>query len=64
MVHTERYYKLKRLQNLCESLSHTVKEMAFNEDLPVFDTELEHELKTSYCGIMNAITELRNNLGL
>jgi hypothetical protein len=64
MVHTERYYKLKRLQNLCEDLSHTIKEMAFNEDLPVFDTELEHSLKISYYEIMNSISELRNNLGL
>jgi len=64
MVHTERYYKLKRLQNLYEDLSHIVGQMAFNEDLPVFDSELESSLKNSYWEIMNSISEVKNNLGL
>lgn len=64
MVHTERYYKLKRLQNLCEDLSHIVEQMAFNEDLPVFDSELESSLKNSYWETMNSISETRNNLKL
>lgn len=64
MVHTERYYKLKRLQNLCENLSHIVGQMAFNEDLPVFDSELESSLKISYWETMNSLSEIKSDLGL
>lgn len=64
MVHTERYYKLKRLQNLCEDLSHIVEQMAFNEDLPVFDSELESSLKISYWETMNSLSETKSSLGL
>ena len=64
MVHTERYYKLKRLQNLCENLSHIVGQMAFNEDLPVFDSELESSLKTSYWETMNSLSEIKSDLGI
>lgn len=64
MVHTQRYYKLKRLQNLYEDLSRIVEQMAFNEDLPEFDSEFENLLKNSYWQIINSISEMRNNLGL
>ena len=64
MVHTERYYKLKRLATLFEDAAKIVNKMAFNEDLPVFDTELESTLKNSYWNIMNSLSETKSNLGL
>ena len=64
MAHTDRYYKLKRLQDLCESLSHIVEQMAFNEDLIEFDTTLDNSLKNYYWSITQSISEVRSSLNL
>lgn len=64
MVHTERYTKLKKLAILTENLSKTIDKMAFNEDLPVFDSELESCLKASYYDLSNNISQLKSELGL
>ena len=36
--------------------------MAFNEDLPVFDTELDKSLRLSYDDFRNHISKLNNKL--
>ena len=36
--------------------------MAFNEDLPIFDVELEKSLRLAYDNLRNNISELNNNL--
>ena len=36
--------------------------MAFNEDLPIFDVELEKSLRLAYDNFRNNISELNNNL--
>ena len=64
MAHTERYYKLKKLERLLNALTHIVHGMAFNEDLFDFDTELENDLENSYCDLMNRISKLQNDLKL
>ena len=64
MVHTQRYVQLKKLAILFENVSKVVDRMAFNEDLPVFDTELEDSLKYSYHDLMNNISQLKKELGL
>lgn len=36
--------------------------MAFNEDLPIFDVELEKSLRLAYDDFRNHISKLNNNL--
>ena len=36
--------------------------MAFNEDLPIFDVELEKSLRLAYDNFRNNISELNNKL--
>lgn len=59
---TERYYKLKKLSRLLEEENRIVERMAFNEDLPIFDVELERGLKSSYYNLIQQISELKNEL--
>lgn len=62
MVHTSRYYELKKLSTMLGEASKIVEKMAFNEDLPIFDSELEKSLRISYNGFRNHISELNHNL--
>lgn len=62
MIHTDRYSKLKKLSILLGDISKIVDKMAFNEDLPVFDSELETSLKSSYHDLSNRISELNSKL--
>lgn len=62
MVHTDRYIELKKLSILLEDASKVVDKMAFNEDLPVFDSELETSLRSSYHDLMNHISKLKSKL--
>lgn len=62
MSHTSRYYKLKSLANLLQEESKIIERMAFNEDLPIFDSELERSLKSSYYNLIQQISELKNEL--
>lgn len=62
MVHTDRFRELKKLSILLENASKIVDRMAFNEDLPVFDTELEKSLRSSYDDLRNNISKLNNKL--
>ena len=59
---TNRYYKLKSLTNLLQEETKVVERMAFNEDLPIFDVELEKSLKASYHALNQRISELKNEL--
>ena len=62
MVHTSRYYELKKLSTILREASKIVEKMAFNEDLPIFDSELENSLRISYNSFRNNISELNHNL--
>ena len=62
MVHTDRFRELKKLSILLENASKIVDRMAFNEDLPVFDTELDKSLRLSYDDFRNHISKLNNKL--
>lgn len=62
MSHTNRYYELKKLSVLLREASGIVERMAFNEDLPIFDVELEKSLKSSYHTLNQRISELKNEL--
>ena len=62
MSHTSRYYELKKLSTILGEASKIVEKMAFNEDLPIFDSELEKSLRISYDGFRNHISELNNKL--
>lgn len=62
MAHTSRYYELKKLSAILGEASKIVEKMAFNEDLPIFDSELEKSLRISYNDFRNHISELNNNL--
>lgn len=62
MAHTNRFYELKELSSLLEEVSKIVERMAFNEDLPIFDSELEKSLRISYNDFRNHISELDNKL--
>ena len=64
MSHTSRYYKLKSLANLLQEENKIIERMTFNEDLPIFDAELEKSLKTSYHTLNQRISELKNELSL
>ena len=62
MSHTSRYYELKKLSTFLGEASKIVERMAFNEDLPIFDSELEKSLRISYNDFRNHISDLNNNL--
>lgn len=62
MAHTSKYYELKKLSSILEEASKIVNKMAFNEDLPIFDSELEKSLRISYDGFRNHISELNSKL--
>lgn len=62
MAHTSRYYELKKLSTILGEASKIVEKMAFNEDLPIFDSELEKSLRISYDGFRNHISELNSRL--
>ena len=62
MSHTSRYYELKKLSTILGEASKIVEKMAFNEDLPIFDSELENSLRISYNDFRNHISELNHNL--
>lgn len=62
MVHTSRYYELKKLSTILGEANKIVEKMAFNEDLPIFDSELEKSLRLAYNGFRNNISELNNKL--
>lgn len=62
MAHTSRYYELKELSVLLKEASKIVEKMAFNEDLPIADIELEKSLRLAYDDFRNHISKLNNNL--
>ena len=62
MSHTSRYYELKKLSSILEEASKIVEKMAFNEDLPIFDSELAKSLRISYDSFRNHISELNSRL--
>ena len=62
MAHTNRFHELKKLSILLGEASKIAERMAFNEDLPIFDVELEKSLRLTYDNFRNNISELNNNL--
>ena len=62
MSHTNRYHELKKLSVLLREASGIIERMAFNEDLPIFDVELEKSLRLAYDDFRNHISKLNNNL--
>ena len=62
MAHTSRYYELKKLSTLLGEASKIAERMAFNEDLPIFDAELEKSLRLTYDDFRNHISELNDKL--
>ena len=62
MVHTNRFHELKKLSTLLGEASKIAERMAFNEDLPIFDAELEKSLRLTYDNFRNNISELNNKL--
>ena len=62
MAHTSRYYELKKLSTILGEASKIVEKMAFNEDLPIFDSELEKSLRLTYDNFRNNISKLNNKL--
>ena len=62
MAHTNRFNELKKLSILLGEASKIAERMAFNEDLPIFDVELEKSLRLAYDNFRNNISELNNNL--
>ena len=62
MTHTSRYYELKKLSTILGEASKIVEKMAFNEDLPTFDSELEKSLRLAYNNFRNNISELNSKL--
>ena len=62
MAHTNRFYELKKLSTILGEASKIVEKMAFNEDLPIFDVELEKSLRLTYDNFRNNISELNNKL--
>ena len=62
MAHTNRFHELKKLSILLGEASKIAERMAFNEDLPIFDVELEKSLRLAYNNFRNNISELNNNL--
>ena len=62
MSHTSRYYELKKLSTILGEASKIAERMAFNEDLPIFDAELEKSLRLTYDDFRNHISELNDKL--
>ena len=62
MAHTNRFHELKKLSILLGEASKIAERMAFNEDLPIFDAELEKSLRLAYDDFRNHISKLNNNL--
>lgn len=62
MAHTNRFHELKKLSILLGEASKIAERMAFNEDLPIFDVELEKSLRLAYDNFRKNISELNNNL--
>lgn len=62
MSHTSRFYELKKLSALLGEASKIAERMAFNEDLPIADIELEKSLRLAYNDFRNHISDLNNNL--
>ena len=62
MAHTSRFHELKKLSTLLGEASKIAERMAFNEDLPIFDAELEKSLRLTYDDFRNHISELNNKL--
>ena len=62
MSHTNRYHELKKLSTLLQEASKIAERMAFNEDLPIADVELEKSLRISYNDFRNHISELNSRL--
>lgn len=62
MAHTSRYYELKELSVLLKEASKIAERMAFNEDLPIADIELEKSLRLAYDDFRNHISKLNNSL--
>ena len=62
MAHTSRFHELKKLSTLLGEASKIAERMAFNEDLPIFDSELEKSLRISYDDFRNHISELDSKL--
>ena len=62
MTHTNRFHELKKLSILLGEASKIAERMAFNEDLPIFDVELEKSLRLAYDNFRNNISELNNKL--
>lgn len=62
MAHTNRYYELKKLSVFLKEASKIAERMAFNEDLPIADIELEKSLRLAYDDFRNHISKLNNKL--
>ena len=62
MAHTNRFHELKKLSILLGEASKIAERMAFNEDLPIFDVELEKSLRLTYDNFRDNISELNNKL--
>lgn len=62
MAHTDRFQELKKLSILLGEASKIADRMAFNEDLPVFDAELDKSLRFAYDDLRNHISKLNNKL--
>ena len=62
MAHTNRFHELKKLSILLGEASKIAERMAFNEDLPIFDAELEKSLRLTYDDFRNHISELNDKL--
>jgi hypothetical protein len=62
MAHTNRFHELKKLSILLGEASKIAERMAFNEDLPIFDAELDKSLRLSYDDFRNHISKLNNKL--
>ena len=62
MSHTNRFHELKKLSTLLGEASKIAERMAGNEDLPIFDVELEKSLRLAYDDFRNHISKLNDKL--
>ena len=62
MAHTNSLHELKKLSTLLGEASKIAERMAFNEDLPIFDAELEKSLRLAYDDFRNHISKLTDKL--
>lgn len=62
MAHTNRFHELKKLSIFLGEASKIAERMAFNEDLPIFDAELEKSLRLAYDDFRNHISKLNDKL--